>query len=121
MTKIRSRRPAPSSGPRQIRVSVTATEMKNRFGRMLEEVAHGKAVVVTKHDGPRAVLISFDEYEALTQTAGVDIDLLSDEFDALLASMQAPAAAAAMAAAFAASAGELGKAAVAEARNRRGA
>jgi prevent-host-death family protein len=117
MAKARGSRSRGSAGER---VSVPATEVKNRFGRMLEEVARGKAVVVTKHDGPRAVLISFEEYEALAGTADVNLDLLTDEFDALLAGMQTPEAAAAMKSAFGASADELGRAAVTAARSRRG-
>ncbi|MEX2049475.1 MAG: type II toxin-antitoxin system Phd/YefM family antitoxin [Gemmatimonadota bacterium] len=119
--RTRRHRTAPTGGAPGERVSVTATEMKNRFGSMLDEVARGKAVVVTKHDGPRAVLISFDEYQALTSTNDADLDVLTAEFDALLAGMQAPAAAVAMRAAFGASSDELGRAAVAGARKRRGA
>jgi antitoxin Phd len=97
------------------RISVTATEMKNRFGRMLDEVARGKAVVVTKHDGPRAVLVSIEEYESLVGSSEGDLDALTEEFDALLVSMQTPEAASAMEAAFGASAEELGRGAVAAA------
>jgi prevent-host-death family protein len=89
--------------------------MKNRFGRMLDEVAQGKAVVVTKHDGARAVLLSIEEYESLVGSSEDDLDALTEEFDALLLSMQVPEAAAAMAAAFGASPEELGRGAVAAA------
>ena len=93
-------------------ISVTATEMKNRFGRMLDEVAKGKAVVVTKHDAARAVLISVDEYESLIGASEDDLDTLTDDFDAILAGMQTPDAVAAMKAAFSASPRDLGRAAV---------
>lgn len=103
------------------RISVTATEMKNRFGRMLDEVAHGKAVVVTKHDADRAVLISIEEYESLSGPRADDLDLLTEKFDALLAGMQMPEAASAMEEAFAASPEALGRAAVAAATQEKGA
>jgi antitoxin Phd len=97
------------------RISVTATEMKNRFGWVLDEVAQGKAVVVTKHDGPRAVLVSIEEYESLVGSSEDDLDALTEEFDALLVSMQTPEAASSMAVAFDASPEELGRGAVAAA------
>ena len=103
------------------RISVTATEMKNRFGRMLDEVAQGKAVVVTKHDQARAVLISIDEYESLSGSFENDLDTLSAKFDALLAGMQTAEAVAGMEAAFSASPEALGRAAVAAAARERSA
>lgn len=111
------KKPPPTQGPgraraRPERISVTATEMKNRFGRMLEEVAQGKAVVVTKHDGARAVLVSIEEYESLVGSSAGDLDALTEEFDALLLRMQTPEAAPAMEAAFGASAEDLGRGAV---------
>jgi len=43
------------------RALVTATEAKNKFGRLLEKAMQGGVVVITKHDAPKAVLISMDE------------------------------------------------------------
>jgi hypothetical protein len=75
-------------------------------------------VVITKHDAPKAVLLSVDEFTALTKVTEGALDTLSAEFDTLLARMQTPRARAGMKAAFAASPKELGKAAVAAARKR---
>jgi antitoxin Phd len=44
--------------------SVSATEMKNRFGRYLARAA-AEPVAVEKNGRPVAVLLSYEEYEAL--------------------------------------------------------
>ena len=101
---------------RASRASYTATEAKNEFGRVLEQAIHGTTVVITKHDSPRAVLISMDQFQALRQAPQVKLNTLSEQFDALLARLQTPAARRGMARAFNASTKQLGKAAVAAAR-----
>jgi prevent-host-death family protein len=98
--------------------AVTATEAKKQFARILEDVLRGAAVVITKHDAPKAILLSVDEFTALTKTADSTLDTLTAEFDALYARMQTPRARAAMQAAFEASPPALGRAAVAAARRR---
>jgi antitoxin Phd len=98
--------------------SVTATDAKKQFGRVLELVLKGGAVVITKHDAPKAILLSMDEFNALTQATDSTLDRLSADFDALLARMQTPRARAGMKTAFGASPRELGRAAVAAARKR---
>ena len=40
-----------------MRSSVSAFEAKTRFGRLLERVAKGEEVVITKHDKPVARLV----------------------------------------------------------------
>lgn len=100
------------------RASVTATEAKNKFGLLLERVMQGGVVVITKHDAPKAVLISIDEYTALSGAPEARIDTLSAEFDSLLLRMQRPGARSSMQAAFRASPKQLGKAAVSAARKR---
>ncbi len=47
--------------------SVTASQAKNEFGRVLEKVIQGGVVVITKHDAPKAVLMSLDEFNALSR------------------------------------------------------
>jgi antitoxin Phd len=105
-------------GERPETVSVSATDAKNEFGRILERAIQGGTVVITKHDAPKAVLISVDEFKALSRANRVDLDTLSGEFDRLLARLQRPAARAGMKAAFDASPKQLGQAAVAAARKR---
>lgn len=98
--------------------SVTATDAKKEFGRVLETVIQGGVVVITKHDAPKAVLISVDEFDALSRASEARLDTLSHQFDALLARMQTPKARIGMKTAFDASPKQLGKAAVAAARKR---
>ena len=50
---------------RSVSVSFTATEAKNEFGRLLEKAILGDVVVITRHDAPKAVLISIEEFNAL--------------------------------------------------------
>jgi PHD/YefM family antitoxin component YafN of YafNO toxin-antitoxin module len=78
----------------------------------------GGAVVITKHDVPRAVIVSVETFNALSRASETRLDTLSREFDALLARLQTPKARRGMKAAFAASGKRLGKAAVASARTR---
>src|SRR5204862_511794 len=89
----------------------TSTVAKNEFGRLLEMGMRGRVVVITKHDAPKAVLVSLDEFNALARAAESKLDTLSGEFDALLARMQTPRARAGMRAAFDATPRQFGKAA----------
>jgi antitoxin Phd len=98
--------------------SVTASEAKAEFARVLEIAAKGGAVVVTKHDAPKAVVISVESYNALAAAAGTQLDTLEREFDALLAGMQTPKSRRAMKAAFEASGKQLRHAAAAATRRR---
>ena len=96
--------------------SFTATEVKNGFGRILEKAIRGETVVITKHDSPKAVLISVDQFNALKHAPEFELNTLSGEFDALLARMQSTEARIAMKAAFRSSPQQLSQAAVLAAR-----
>lgn len=98
--------------------SYTATEAKHEFGRVLEQAIQGKTVVITRHDAPRAVLISLEQFKALQDAPQLKLNTLSEQFDALLDRMQTPQARRGMSAAFNASPKQLGKASVAAARKR---
>lgn len=97
---------------------LSATSAKNEFGQVLDTVLQGGIVVVTKHDAPKAVIISFVDFKALSTRATRDLDTLASEFDALLDRMQTPRVRAGMQTAFHAAPKELGKAAVTAARRR---
>jgi antitoxin Phd len=99
--------------------SVAATRFKNEFGTIFEQAALGGAVAITKHNTPKAVLLSYAEFEALTRANTPALDDLSDEFDQLLAGMQTPQSKSALASAFDAAPEELGRAAVKAARAKR--
>ena len=98
--------------------SITATVAKNEFGRVLDTVMQGGVIVITKHDAPKAVLMSIDEFNTLSRVGETKLDTLSRQFDAMLDRMQTPKARRGMKAAFDASPAQLGKAAVAVARRR---
>ena len=97
---------------------MTATQAKNEFGRVLERVIRGETVVITKHDSPKAVLISMEEYQSLARAPEMQLNSLSNEFDAALARMQTTRARDGMKRAFNASPKQLGKAAASAVRKR---
>lgn len=95
--------------------TVTATELKHSTADVLDQVSAGKAVAITRHDKPRAVLISIEHYKELT---GSQSDWLADlhtEYRGMLDEMQTPEQKAGALRAFNATPEELGKAAVAAA------
>lgn len=96
--------------------TVTASRLKNEFGTVFDQATAEGAVVITKHDTPKAVLLSYAEFEALTKSTTPALADLSARFDELLATMQTPQAKAGVAAAFDATPEELGTAAVKAAR-----
>ena len=98
--------------------SFSASDAKNQFGRMLETALADGVVMITKHDTVRAVLVSAEEFAALTGAREPALDTLSREFDRLLARMQTPKSRAGMKSAFEATAKQLGQAAVEGARRR---
>ena len=97
--------------------TISATELKNATADVFEQVAARRAVAITRHDKPRAVLLSIDLYEALTaQQNPTWLDQLHEEYRGLLDRMQGPEQRAAAERAFNATAEELGEAAVWAAR-----
>jgi prevent-host-death family protein len=99
--------------------TVAATKVKNEFGAILEKATHNGAVAITRHDTPKAVLLSYDEFESLIKVRARSLGDLGAEFDDLLARMQTPKAKKGMKAAFNASPTRLGRAAAKAARKRR--
>ncbi len=94
--------------------TVAASEVKIRFGALLDSVAQGAPVAISKHDQPKAVLLSMDEFRSLVALRQSSLDVMAAEFDGLLESMQTKQAKTGIAAAFAYSPKQLGAAAVAE-------
>jgi len=98
--------------------AVAATRLKNEFGSVLEQALRGGAVAITRHDAPKAVLVSYDEFQSLVKARSHDLNDLSAEYDVLLARMQTPKAKKASENAFFATPDALGRAAVRAARKR---
>jgi prevent-host-death family protein len=87
----------------------SSTQVQNRFGGVLDELRTVGAIVIERHDRPAAVLISVEEFERLRANSqpSRQLDMLTSEFDALVARMQSPSVAAGLAKAFAASPAKL--------------
>jgi prevent-host-death family protein len=99
--------------------AVAATKVKNEFGAILEKTLQSGAIAITRHDTPKAVLLSFAEFESLVKERSRSLDDLNVEFDELLARMQASQARKGVEAAFNASPEELGRVAVTVAKRHR--
>lgn len=99
--------------------TIAATKAKNEFGAILEQANHGGAVAITRHDTPKAVLLSYEEFASLVKVRSCTLDDLGTAFEQLLAGMQTPKARKGVDAAFKASPAELGWAAVMAARKDR--
>mgnify|MGYP001237756683 CR=1 FL=1 len=97
--------------------SVSATEVKNAFASVWDRIMNEGAIAVTRHEKPKAVLLSIERFEELVQAGQPALDQLSAEFDSLLSKMQSPNSRKAMAAAFKADPASLGKSAVAAAKS----
>jgi prevent-host-death family protein len=96
----------------------SATEAKNSFGEVLDHAIAKGIVAITRRDKPRAVVLSIEEYEALTPRLQDPLEKLRGEFDALVERMQTKEARAAGRALFTASGRRLGSAARAAAARR---
>jgi antitoxin Phd len=98
---------------------IAATQAKTTFGELLDRVSASGPIAITRHDTPRAVLLSYEEFESLRDARSRTLETLSTSFDDLLERLQKPGARKAMDAAFHASPEELGRAAVEAAKRRR--
>lgn len=97
-------------------IYMSSTEAQNGFGRVLDSVAHNHTVLITKHNTTQAVVMSLARYEALTRSVSSELDTLTAEFDEILERLQTPEARAGLRDAFTMSPDELGRVAVAAAR-----
>lgn len=97
--------------------TVAASDAKNQFGQLLESALRDGAVVITKHDTPKAILLSIEELEAVA--ARSRLDTLTAEFDAKYVRMQQADFAKSMDTAFRATPKQLGATAVKAARKKR--
>ena len=70
--------------------SISATEFKRRFGKTLEDVAHGRRVRIIRHGRieDSLVLLREDELSALQARLSFTLDALREQFDDMVARMQ---------------------------------
>jgi len=73
--------------------SFSATEVKNEIGKVLDAVAAKGIATITRHERPRAVILSMEEFQALVESRQDALVDLSRQFDAMFAGMQEPGAA----------------------------
>ncbi len=110
-TSYSSSENAPSSRVNEL-PSVSATMLKNSYAEVLDQVSESGAVAVTRHNKPRAVLLSVKDYEALLHAAPDPLHELKEEYERMFLRMQTPEHASAMERLFKATPEELGAAAV---------
>jgi prevent-host-death family protein len=101
----------PSARVRELPV-VTATELKNSTADVIDQLGARRAVAITRHEKPRAVLLSIAEYEALTRQEPEYMAGLMEKYRGMLDQMQGPEQRAAADKLFQATPEELGAAAV---------
>lgn len=71
-------------------VTVSSTEAQNALGHLLNRVAKGARVVLTRYNRREAVILSATDYDALLADEEVDLGTLEREFDQLVDRMQTP-------------------------------
>ena len=98
--------------------SYPASALKNATADVLDKVLTAGAVVITRHDKEKAVILSVDAYRHLVAARHDDLDALRAKFGGLLAKMQTRTARKAAREAFDASPEAMGRAAVKAARRR---
>lgn len=101
-------------------VALPSSTVQNEFGRVLDQ-ARDQDIVVTRHDVPRAVLVSVARYRELVGREAAVLDTLQEQFDALYARMQTLETEAGTARGFRATPAEMGHAALAAAQRARSA
>ncbi len=99
---------------------MTATELKNFTADVLERVTSRQAVAITRHDKPRAILLSIEQYEELTGGEGNLLAELKEQYRGMLDEMQSPEQKAGALRVFEATPEELGAAALRGAQRRTG-
>ncbi len=98
---------------------VTATALKNSTADVLDQVVTQGAVAIMRHDKPRAVLVSIEQYERMTSVENSLLNELQAEYRGMLEKMQEPEQKAAAKRLFEATPEELGAAAVRGAQRKR--
>lgn len=89
--------------------SFTRTALAGEIQRVSKAVRAQGEVVITSHNKPEMILMTVERYLELQQAGRPSLDALAQEFDQLVAQMQAHESPAGAAAAFAMSGTELGQ------------
>lgn len=92
--------------------TISATDLKNATADVFDQVASRHAVAITRHDRPRAVLLSVEQYEALAGQRPAWLEKVYAECQEMFQKMQEPEQRAAAERLFQATPEELADAAV---------
>jgi len=92
--------------------TISATELKNSTADVFEQVAAKQAIAITRHEKPRAILLSVEQYETLTGQQPEWLEKLHEEYRGMLERMQGPEQRAGAEKLFRATPEELGQAAL---------
>jgi antitoxin Phd len=92
--------------------TVPAARLKNEPATVIDRVLTGHAVAITRHDKPKAVLVSYEDFRQLAAAREAPLGALTADFDGLLQTLQSPGAKKALAAAFESTPVEIGRSAV---------
>jgi prevent-host-death family protein len=96
-------------------VDVTCVAVENvpsELSHIMEKAEHGGAVAITREDTPKAIVLSYDEFEKLVRGRSNALERLDKNLDSMMAKMQTPKARKAAEKAFNMTPAELGRAAV---------
>jgi antitoxin Phd len=96
--------------------SFSITEFKEQARDVIDRVAQRRAVAISRHNTPEAVLIAVEDYLELLTLREERLNLLTQRYDEMVKRMRTPEAAAGVDALFDATPAELGRAAVAAAK-----
>lgn len=99
--------------------AVPATELKKSTADVLNEVGAGKVFAITRHDKPRAVILSAEKYDALVASESGWFQNLFKQYEHMLDDMQSPEQKVAARRLFEATPEELGEAALQATRKRK--
>jgi prevent-host-death family protein len=91
--------------------SVSASTLKNHYGRVAEQAARGP-VTISRYKVPEMVLLPAADYVEMQRARQAPLDALAAEFDLLVVKMNTPKAKTAAANLFRATPKELGRSAV---------
>jgi len=69
---------------------ITAIALKNSTADVLDQVAAGQAVTITRHDKPCAVLVPLDQYREVRQSQQAILQDLVAEYQSMPEEMQKP-------------------------------
>jgi prevent-host-death family protein len=97
---------------------VPVSDAKKSLGAIFEDVAAGRPVAILKHNQRRAVLLSIEDFDALTKYQADALARLTSRYDQLMATMQGDAHRKGADAFFAMSGDDMGKAALAATRGK---